>query len=354
MKFRRANTASPSIKELLEALDDEERNAAQLRAMPPPNPYHPQNFAPPPQPMQPFQYGPDVIPLHPHAVDRMQPHRPDMNYDYAVAADPAFHLPPHAAETLQHAPAPPVALQPIADLEPAKPSLLPPLRVHREKALQLLSQRVRMSSLAGRLIMGLGALAVILPSALYLAAPIFANLGLAKKQESAVNLSQRSVSVATVAATAQQPAQSAASAAGAKSAGSAATKTAALGAVEETRAQPPAPTGRLPAALQPPPAVAPPAARMPSDPRSSGMIARAIKLVAAGDLSAARLLLTRAAENGSAEAALHLAETYDPARLKTRGILGLKGDPERARHWYMRAEALGAVGASNAAAHLPK
>lgn len=65
-----------------------------------------------------------------------------------------------------------------------------------------------------------------------------------------------------------------------------------------------------------------------------------------GDISAARLLLRRAAEAGNAEAALELGSTFDPLVIERLGALGVQADPAKAREWYQRAAALG----SNAAA----
>jgi TPR repeat protein len=57
----------------------------------------------------------------------------------------------------------------------------------------------------------------------------------------------------------------------------------------------------------------------------------------------ARALYERAAELGSAPAALALGTTYDPNRLWSLGALGLAGNKERARHWYRRASELGSA-----------
>jgi hypothetical protein len=56
-----------------------------------------------------------------------------------------------------------------------------------------------------------------------------------------------------------------------------------------------------------------------------------------GDISAARLLLQRAAEAGDAQAELGLAATYDPLVLSRLGALGLKADIAQARAWYQKA-----------------
>jgi TPR repeat protein len=44
---------------------------------------------------------------------------------------------------------------------------------------------------------------------------------------------------------------------------------------------------------------------------------------------------------GSGSAALALGTTYDPNRLWSLGVLGLTGNKERARQWYLRASELG-------------
>ena len=78
---------------------------------------------------------------------------------------------------------------------------------------------------------------------------------------------------------------------------------------------------------------------------------RAVKLFsrgdtefAGGDVAAARLLYQRAADAGLPEAAFALAKTYDPSELASRGVKGLRGEPETARKWYEKARNLGASG----------
>jgi TPR repeat protein len=68
---------------------------------------------------------------------------------------------------------------------------------------------------------------------------------------------------------------------------------------------------------------------------------RARGLVSANDIAAARLIFTRLASNGIAEAAFELGQTYDPEFLQTVRVAGLKPDPEVARQWYARAAELG-------------
>ena len=60
-----------------------------------------------------------------------------------------------------------------------------------------------------------------------------------------------------------------------------------------------------------------------------------------GDVSAARMLYQRAADDGVGVAALKLAEAYDPAFLTAHDLRGIKPDPIAAEAWYRRAQALG-------------
>jgi hypothetical protein len=65
-----------------------------------------------------------------------------------------------------------------------------------------------------------------------------------------------------------------------------------------------------------------------------------------GDLVSARLLLRRAAEAGSAEAALSLGETFDPVVFQRLHVIGIEPDATRAQKWYQRAAELGSAAAS--------
>jgi hypothetical protein len=67
---------------------------------------------------------------------------------------------------------------------------------------------------------------------------------------------------------------------------------------------------------------------------------------AVGDLAAARTVFQRAAEAGSAKAAVALASTYDPAVLKKLGVVGIHADVEKAQSWYQKAESLGSAEAT--------
>jgi TPR repeat protein len=60
-----------------------------------------------------------------------------------------------------------------------------------------------------------------------------------------------------------------------------------------------------------------------------------------GDIAAARLLFRRAAEAGSAAAALAIGKTNDPRFLAEIGTQGIVPDPVAAAEWYRRAAALG-------------
>ena len=71
-----------------------------------------------------------------------------------------------------------------------------------------------------------------------------------------------------------------------------------------------------------------------------------------GDLASARLLLRRAVEAGSAEAALALGATFDPLVIRRLGEIGAAPDAAQARQWYQRAVALGSTTASQPLATL--
>jgi len=65
------------------------------------------------------------------------------------------------------------------------------------------------------------------------------------------------------------------------------------------------------------------------------------RLLREGNIAAARPLLKRAAEAGSADAALDLAMTFDPAFLPNGNRDGPTADPAEAARWYQRALNLG-------------
>ncbi len=82
------------------------------------------------------------------------------------------------------------------------------------------------------------------------------------------------------------------------------------------------------------------------------LLKRGKRLLDNGDLAAARLLLRRAAEAGSAEGALMLGTTFDPAVLQRLGAIGARPDLAKARQWYQRAAELGSSAASQQLAGL--
>jgi hypothetical protein len=94
-------------------------------------------------------------------------------------------------------------------------------------------------------------------------------------------------------------------------------------------------------------AVEEPASKQPAAAVSQGgpdvakLMARASALLDQGNISAARIVLGRAAETGSALASFTLAETYDPVILSTWGTYGTRGDATKARELYAKAHARG-------------
>jgi TPR repeat protein len=102
-------------------------------------------------------------------------------------------------------------------------------------------------------------------------------------------------------------------------------------AVREAPAAPPAPV-----------AVAP--RRMDPD-ELAALLKRAKGLLAIGDITAARLLLERAADAQEAEAAFVLAGTYDPQVLGVQDMRSVTPDPAIARSWYQKAAQLGSADA---------
>jgi hypothetical protein len=98
---------------------------------------------------------------------------------------------------------------------------------------------------------------------------------------------------------------------------------------------------RAPAAV-----AAPPARKLDPD-ELAILINRAKILVAAGDISPARLLLERAAEAQEPTAALMLARTYDPDVLRTENVRNILPDPAMARIWYQRAAQFGSADAQH-------
>ena len=95
----------------------------------------------------------------------------------------------------------------------------------------------------------------------------------------------------------------------------------------------PPPQSPAPAAAPPPP--------NPHQAEADQLVARGEALLATGDIVSARLFFERAAEFGSARAALMAGETYDTAFLDIAGVRGMAGDANAAAFWYRRAKTLG-------------
>jgi hypothetical protein len=75
-------------------------------------------------------------------------------------------------------------------------------------------------------------------------------------------------------------------------------------------------------------------------------LARANALIASGDVAAARLVLRHPADSGEAQAAMLLAETYDPAFIEKLGVHGFVPNVAMARDWYEKARKFGAAEAT--------
>ena len=91
----------------------------------------------------------------------------------------------------------------------------------------------------------------------------------------------------------------------------------------------------------PPPSVAPPSVRALDREEIAMLVKRSEVLIMQGDIAAARLMLTRAAEAGDARAALALGATFDPDMLRKLGVLGVAPDAAQARAWYAKAAEYG-------------
>jgi hypothetical protein len=88
-------------------------------------------------------------------------------------------------------------------------------------------------------------------------------------------------------------------------------------------------------------AMAQPAVEAQNSPEAARLVARASALLGQGDIGAARTVLERAAETGSAQASFMLAETYDPGILSAWGTYGTQGEVTKARELYAKAHAGG-------------
>jgi type II secretory pathway predicted ATPase ExeA len=82
------------------------------------------------------------------------------------------------------------------------------------------------------------------------------------------------------------------------------------------------------------------------------LVARGSSLFDIGDPASARLFFERAAMQGHAGAMTAAGETFDPLELRRRGIIGIRGEPERAIEWYRRSVETGDPVASERLARL--
>ena len=80
-----------------------------------------------------------------------------------------------------------------------------------------------------------------------------------------------------------------------------------------------------------------PAAEANVNLEAARLVERANALLGQGNIGAARVVLERATEAGSAQATFRLAETYDPLVLSTWGTYGTRGDAMKARELYAKA-----------------
>jgi len=107
---------------------------------------------------------------------------------------------------------------------------------------------------------------------------------------------------------------------------------------------------------EPPMVAAPSAPQLVSVPPDNQEIATLVErgkdFLVNGDLASARLLLKRAAEAGSADGALALGATFDPALIKRLGVIGTAPDITQARDWYRKAAELGSPAATQQLAKL--
>ena len=85
---------------------------------------------------------------------------------------------------------------------------------------------------------------------------------------------------------------------------------------------------------------------------SADLSVQGLIAVAKGDLSSARIYLSRAAELGEPRAWVALADSYDPAILAKLGVVGAPGDMQRAKDYLSKAAAAGIVVAKDRMAAL--
>src|SRR5262245_2750175 len=94
-----------------------------------------------------------------------------------------------------------------------------------------------------------------------------------------------------------------------------------------------------------------PAVQLDSD-EMTRLIKRGKDFLAQGNFASARLLFKRAADAGSAEAALALGSTYDPSVIKQLGAISITPDIDAALKWYETAADHGSAEAAGLFANL--
>jgi type II secretory pathway predicted ATPase ExeA len=110
----------------------------------------------------------------------------------------------------------------------------------------------------------------------------------------------------------------------------------------------PAPMAADPVAMPPSPNAPPAASPLPPEVLTM-LLGRGATMLAAGDITAARLLYKRAADAGSAQAAMEIGRTYEPTFLANKRAIGIQADPAIAAGWYRRALSLGGTKAASLA-----
>jgi hypothetical protein len=109
----------------------------------------------------------------------------------------------------------------------------------------------------------------------------------------------------------------------------------------------------LPATNAAPISVPQSATRAPNDSdEMTRLIKRGKDFLAQGNFALARLLFKRAADAGSAEAALALGSTYDPSVIKQLGAVSITPDIDAALKWYQTAADHGSAEAAGLFANL--
>ncbi len=390
-KRQERSSQSPSIKELLEALTEEERRAtapfppaSQCPTTTPTGNHHAVPSAPALNGSHPAHIALAALTAQTNGWAAAPPQSAtDIDFELGNGANVGpFDRAAHRAQAPHRASPPPPSPSIAIDAQDARYAnydddafVQARPHVNRERAFKLLQSHLRVPWIARHAFAAAGALAVILPSALYLTTPVrdrMANEQTAGPPVAAIV--QRGIAVTDVNTASAEP-KAAASQRAPSDARVSADRfaTASLGLLDQFAPLPsvPAPvpahaqvnamttgTASLPTpdgsqVHEPPLKLSPNASRTMTPERAAALLARGRELAVSRDITAARQYFQRAAEGGSAQAALEAARTYDPAQLKELGLIGLKADPQRAREFYRQAEAGGIAGVGELLARLP-